>query len=117
MLAAGRCEALSQAGPRQKGADGSQRKGENKMAKTTDLRTGNIVKGLFEMAIPLMFLNLVNSFYNIVDTFFVGQIGELQVGAVSLVNPIMNCAVAFATGLSAAALALISRPVRLRPTC
>ena len=81
------------------------------MAKTTDLRTGNIVKGLFEMAIPLMFLNLVNSFYNIVDTFFVGQIGELQVGAVSLVNPIMNCAVAFATGLSAAALALISQAV------
>ncbi len=111
MLAAGRCEALSQAGPQQKGAGGSQRKGESKMAKTTDLRTGNIVKGLFEMAIPLMFLNLVNSFYNIVDTFFVGQIGELQVGAVSLVNPIMNCAVAFATGLSAAALALISQAV------
>jgi putative MATE family efflux protein len=91
--------------------DAAQWKGESKMAKTTDLRKGNIVKGLFEMAIPLMFLNLINSFYNIVDTFFVGQIGELQVGAVSLVNPIMNCAVAFATGLSAAALALIAQAV------
>lgn len=81
------------------------------MGKTTDLRKGNIVKGLIEMAVPLMFLNLINSFYNIVDTFFVGQIGELQVGAVSLVNPIMSCAVAFAAGLSAAALALISQAV------
>lgn len=81
------------------------------MGKTTDLRKGNIVKGLIEMAVPLMFLNLINSFYNIVDTFFVGQIGELQVGAVSLVSPIMSCAVAFAAGLSAAALALISQAV------
>ena len=67
------------------------------MGKTTDLRKGNIVKGLIEMAVPLMFLNLINSFYNIVDTFFVGQIGELQVGAVSLVSPIMSCAVALVT--------------------
>ena len=81
------------------------------MVQTTDMRSGNIIRGLIQMALPLMLLNLINSFYNIVDTFFVGQIGELQVGAVSLVNPIMNCAVAFATGLSAAALALISRAV------
>lgn len=81
------------------------------MVQTTDMRSGSITRGLIQMALPLMLLNLINSFYNIVDTFFVGQIGELQVGAVSLVNPIMNCAVAFATGLSAAALALISRAV------
>lgn len=61
------------------------------------------------MAIPLMVLNLINTLYGIVDTFFVEKIGELQVGAVSLVSPIANCGVAFATGLSAAGITMISQ--------
>lgn len=60
------------------------------------------------MAVPLFVLNLVNSLYNIIDTFWVGQLGELQVGAVSLVGPIMWCAQSVAMGLSAAAIALLS---------
>ena len=72
---------------------------------------GNIVDGLLKLAIPLMFLNLINAFYGVVDTYFVGQMGELQVGALTLVSPIMNCGVAFASGLSAAGVALISRSI------
>ena len=53
---------------------------------------GNLTKALLRMAVPLFVLNLVNSLYNIIDTFWVGQLGELQVGAVSLVGPIMWCA-------------------------
>ena len=76
-----------------------------------DLLHGNIVKGLLHLSIPLMFLNLINTFYSIVDTYFVGQIGELQVGAVSLISPIMGCGTAFATGLCAAGIAMISRSI------
>ena len=74
-----------------------------------DILNGNIMKGLIKLAIPLMFLNLINVLYGIVDTYFVGRIGELQVGAVSLVSPITNCGIAFAFGLSAAGIAMISR--------
>lgn len=76
-----------------------------------DLIHGNIIKGLLHLSIPLMFLNLINTFYSIVDTYFVGQIGELQVGAVSLISPIMGCGTAFATGLCAAGIAMISRSI------
>lgn len=69
---------------------------------------GNLTKALLRMAVPLFLLNLVNSLYNIIDTFWVGQLGELQVGAVSLVGPIMWCAQSVAMGLSAAAIALLS---------
>ena len=69
---------------------------------------GNLTKALLRMAVPLFVLNLVNSLYNIIDTFWVGQLGELQVGAVSLVGPIMWCAQSVAMGLSAAAIALLS---------
>ncbi len=70
---------------------------------------GDIKKSILKMAIPLMLMSLVNTLYGIADTFFVGQLGELQVGAVGLVHPIMNCGFAFAVGLSAAAIAMVSR--------
>ena len=74
-----------------------------------EILSGNIFKGLIKLAIPLMLLNLINTLYGIVDTYFVGKIGELQVGAVSLVSPITNCGIAFASGLAAAAIAMIAR--------
>ena len=36
---------------------------------------GNLTKALLRMAVPLFVLNLVNSLYNIIDTFWVGQLG------------------------------------------
>lgn len=72
------------------------------------LLEGNIIQGLLKLALPLMFLNLVNSLYNIVDTFWIGKMGELQVGAVALIGPIMGCGSAFVTGLCAAGISLIS---------
>lgn len=61
------------------------------------------------MSVPLMLLNLINTGYALVDTFFVGKINELAVGAVSLVAPILSCGNALIAGLCAAAVALISR--------
>ena len=75
----------------------------------TEILEGNIVRGLIKLSIPLMVLNIINVLYGIVDTFFVGKIGELQVAAVSLISPITNCAIAFGTGLSVAGIAMISR--------
>lgn len=72
------------------------------------LLNGDIKKGLLKLALPLMFLSLVNSLYNIVDTFWIGKMGELQVGAVALIGPIMGCGSAFITGLSAAGISKIS---------
>ena len=74
-----------------------------------EILKGNIFKGLIKLAIPLMFLNLINTLYGIVDTYFVGKIGELQVGAVSLVTPITECGISFGVGLSAAGIAMIAR--------
>lgn len=82
--------------------------------KETGILSGNIMKAIIRMALPLFVLNLMNSLYNVIDTFWVGQIGELQVGAVSLVGPIMWCAQSVATGLSAAAIAIISTKLGAR---
>lgn len=74
-----------------------------------ELLSGNIYKGLIKLVLPLILLGLIQTIYGFADTFFVSKVGELQVGAVSLINPITNCAIAFSTGLSAAGIAIIAR--------
>ena len=49
------------------------------------------------LAVPTIISMLGSSFYNMADTFFVGQTGDpLQVAAVSLTNPIFILMMAFA---------------------
>ena len=60
---------------------------------------------LASMALPMVFSMLVNSLYNIVDSFFVAQISEQAITALSLVYPVQNfvnaVAIGFAIGINA----------------
>lgn len=60
---------------------------------------------LASMALPMVFSMLVNSLYNIVDSFFVAQISEQAMTALSLVYPIQNMinavAIGFGIGINA----------------
>ena len=60
---------------------------------------------LVSMALPMVISMLVNSLYNIVDSFFVAQISEDAMTALSLVYPVQNfvnaVAIGFGTGLNA----------------
>lgn len=63
------------------------------------------------MAVPSVISSLVTVFYNMADTFFVGQTGDaLEVAAVSLTNPcfVLLMAVANMLGMGAAALASVA---------
>ena len=51
-----------------------------------------IVPLVLKMALPMVVSMLVNSMYNIVDSFFVAQIGEDVMTALSLVFPLQNLA-------------------------
>ena len=53
---------------------------------------------ILSMAMPMVISMLVNSLYNIVDSFFVAQISENAMTALSLVFPIQNFANATAIG-------------------
>ena len=55
---------------------------------------------LVSMALPMVISMLVNSLYNIVDSFFVAQISEDAMTALSLVYPVQNFVNAVAIGLS-----------------
>ena len=60
---------------------------------------------LASMALPMVLSMLVNSLYNIVDSFFVAQISEDAMTALSLVYPVQNfinaAAIGFGVGINA----------------
>lgn len=60
------------------------------------------------MALPMVISMLVNSLYNIVDSFFVAQISEDAMTALSLVYPIQNFITAVAIGFGVGINAVIS---------
>lgn len=52
------------------------------------LGSAPIPKALLAMGIPTMIGMLVNALYNLVDAYFVGGLGESQMGAISVVYPL-----------------------------
>ena len=61
---------------------------------------------VLKMALPMVISMLVNSLYNIVDSFFVAQVSEDTMTAISIVYPLQNLAnavgVGFGVGINAA---------------
>lgn len=64
---------------------------------------------IFTMALPAMFSMLVQALYNIVDSYFVAQISQNALTAISLAFPIQNLLTAFGVGTGVGVGSLISR--------
>lgn len=60
------------------------------------------------MAIPMVISMMVNSLYNIIDSYFVAQISEAAMTALSLVFPVQNFVMAAAVGFGIGINAVIS---------
>ena len=52
------------------------------------LGSAPISQSLILLGIPIMIVMLINAFYNIVDAYFVGKLGESAMAAISIVFPI-----------------------------
>lgn len=60
----------------------------NQKPKMELLGNAPISKALLAMGIPTMIGMLINALYNLVDAYFVGGLGESQMGAISIVYPL-----------------------------
>lgn len=66
----------------------------------TDFTVGNIPRHLITFAVPMLIGNLLQTFYNTVDSIWVGRfLGPGALAAVSVSFPVLFLFVAFATGL------------------
>lgn len=66
-------------------------------------------KLLFSMSLPAMFSMMVNALYNIVDSIFVGKVGEAALTSVSLIFPVQMLMIAVSVGTGVGLSSLISR--------
>jgi len=79
--------------------------------KGIDMTTGAITPKLVHLAWPLVLGNLLQTFYNLADMFWVGRVSPEAVAAVSLMFPLSWMFVSTAMGITAATIALVSQHV------
>ena len=79
--------------------------------KRVDMTSGAITPRLAQLAWPLVLGNLLQTFYNLADMFWVGRVGPDAVAAVSLMFPLSWMFVSTAMGITAATIALVSQYV------
>lgn len=78
--------------------------------KLTDFTQGSIPRHLITFSIPMLLGNLLQTFYNTVDSIWVGRfLGPEALAAVSVSFPIVFLLVAFTTGLSMAASVMVAQ--------
>lgn len=73
------------------------------------LGSAPVPKALLAMGIPTMLGMLVNALYNLVDAYFVGGLGESQMGAISVVYPLGQVVVGLGLLFGNGAASYISR--------
>ena len=66
------------------------------------LTQGSILSALVKLSIPLILTNILQTAYNLTDTFWVGRLGKTAVAAVSLSFPIVFIIISLGAGLSIA---------------
>jgi len=73
------------------------------------MREENISKVLLKMGVPTMIGMVVSALYSVVDAFFVGKLGTSQMGAVSIVFPIIQVIIGLGMTFGSGAASYISR--------
>ena len=74
-----------------------------------DLIQGPLFPAIVRLAIPLLLANLMQTAYNIIDTYWVGRLGEEAIAAISLAFPIIFLIISFGAGLTIAGTVLIAQ--------
>lgn len=70
---------------------------------------GNMNRVILTLALPVMINNLIHTFYNLADTYFVGKLGTTEIAAMQFVWPMIFLMISLGAGLSMAATTLISQ--------
>ena len=70
---------------------------------------GSIIKALLMISLPIIFANVLQTVYQLIDTFWVGRLGTEAVAAVSLSFPILFFLSSIAMGLTMAGSILVAQ--------
>lgn len=76
-----------------------------------DLTQGSIPKKLIELTLPMMLGIISMVAFNLIDTFYVGQLGKTELAALTFTFPVIMIIFSFIQGLGIGATALIAKSI------
>ncbi|MEJ2182715.1 MAG: MATE family efflux transporter [Nitrospirota bacterium] len=79
------------------------------MKERNNLTEGSILKSLIALSVPIIFANILQTAYQLIDTFWVGRLGTVAVAAVSISFPIIFLIISLGTGLAIAGTILVAQ--------
>ncbi|MEA3424233.1 MAG: MATE family efflux transporter [Bacillota bacterium] len=71
--------------------------------------SGNLYKVIMILSAPIMLNNLIQTFYNLTDTYFISRLGSTEIAAIQFIWPITFIIISLGTGLSMGASSIISQ--------
>ncbi|MFH1410886.1 MAG: MATE family efflux transporter, partial [Patescibacteria group bacterium] len=74
-----------------------------------DYTKGPIIKALVGLSLPIVFANILQTAYQLIDTFWVGRLGAVAVAAVSLSFPVIFLMISLGGGLAIAGTILVAQ--------
>ncbi len=79
------------------------------MSKKIQLAEGSLVRSLFTLAWPIIMANILQTAYQLIDTFWLGRLGANAVAAVSISFPILFLVLSLGAGLTLAGTVIVSQ--------
>ncbi len=70
---------------------------------------GSLIQAMLVIAVPVVMNSLIQTCYNLTDTFWLGKVGTDALAAINLVTPVQNIVINFGSGISVAGSVLISQ--------
>src|SRR6056297_2382206 len=74
-----------------------------------DLTEGGIAKPLFYLSLPIIVTNLLQTAYNLIDTFWLGQYSTEALAAISFAFPMVFLLISLGLGVSVAGSVLVAQ--------
>ncbi len=79
------------------------------MGERNNLTEGSILKSLITLSVPIIFASILQSAYQLIDTFWVGRLGTDAIAAVSISFPLIFLIISLGGGLSIAGTILVAQ--------
>ncbi len=89
----------------------------NTMKKRTLILEGNMYKVITILSLPIMLNNLIQTMYNLTDTYFLSKLGAVEVASMTLAWPVVFMQLALGVGIGIAGTTLISQYIGAKKVC
>ena len=70
---------------------------------------GSLVRAMLSIAVPVVISSMLQTMYNLTDTYWLGRIGTEPLAAINLVTPIQNIVLNFGSGVTVAGAVMIAQ--------